>query len=79
MCAGGAPTDGSARLCVVSLEVGGKKARALIDSGCTDTVVAPWLVEGGYSLSACGPVRIMDGSLARVQGRGKIKVNVESE
>ena len=64
---------------LVVVRVGGKQATALVDSGCSTTVVTNRLVSGLELLDADEKVKMMDGSIVKVQQKSQVKIQCGEE
>ena len=66
-CAGGGPGHGDARIMIIPVTMGGREVRAIIDTGCSTTIVAETLVPKSELIQVKETVQMMDGSLVSVR------------
>ena len=73
-CAGGGPGCVDARMSTISAIVGGRTVRAIIDTGCSTTVVSKAVVEPSKLDHVSESVQMMDGSEAKVRFRATVPI-----
>lgn len=79
MCAGGFPFSSKAHLPTLEVKINGRLATALLDSGCSRSIVSPYFVSKGELNRGTEEITMMNGDSVMCVGHSTVDVVVEKK